>query len=116
MEWLCNCGKEATRIEILWQWRSAESIGHKRGRFVSYRCEIGCDHCVREHGEENCQYFEVGLNGRTKSAVASQIVPQILRQAPRGYVPKTDLKKALRDVHKAGPPQTVQAEKIQPSL
>lgn len=107
MEWLCNCDRAVTKVEILWQWRDAASIGHKHGRFVSYRCRIGCDNCIQKHGDEHCQYFNVWLTARTKKILVSQIVAEILRQAPRGYVPNSDVQGALREVHKEKPPKQV---------
>jgi hypothetical protein len=112
MEWLCDCDRQVTNVEILWQWRDAASIGQQHGRFVSYRCRIGCDNCVREHGDKNCQNFEVRLTAQTKKVLVSQIVAQVLKQAPRGYVPKSDLQDALRQVHKARSTETVRAGKI----
>jgi hypothetical protein len=103
MEWLCQCDKEVTRLEILWEWREAAALGHKHGRYVSYRCRIGCDVCVpHEHDERGrLQDFAVKLSASTKQALVSQVVAQVLKIGPRGFLPKTDIQQALRSVHKA---------------
>lgn len=108
MEWLCNCDRPVTTLEILWKWREAAAIGHQRGRFVSYRCRIGCDNCASagEHGNKDCQYFRVRLTARNKRILVRQILAEIVDKA-RDYVPKTDLQAALRDVHKTHPPKQV---------
>src|SRR5262245_41262935 len=102
MEWLCRCDKEATRLEVLWEWRDAAAIGQKRGRYVSYRCRIGCDGCVpyEEDQRGRLQYFAVRLNAATKQELVRQVVAQILEEGPRGFLPKTDIQGALRSVHK----------------
>ncbi len=102
MEWLCQCDKEATRLEILWEWRDAAALGHKHGRYVSYRCRIGCDGCVPHEKDERgrLQYFAVKLSASTKQALVSQVVAQVLKMGPRGFLPKTDIQQALRSVHK----------------
>lgn len=102
MSWLCQCGKPVTTVEILWQWRDAAAIGQRRGRFVSYRCRIGCNDCVPEHRDNDHQYFKVKLTARTKRDLVGQIVAEVLKQDPRGYIPKTDLQRALRNVRKPG--------------
>jgi hypothetical protein len=68
MEWLCGCDKEATRLEVLWEWRRAGDIGQKRGRFVSYLCRIGCDDCVpyKKDERDRLQYFTLKLSAPTK--------------------------------------------------
>jgi len=103
MEWLCQCDKEATRMEVLWEWRDAAALGHKHGRLVSYRCRIGCDGCVphEEDERQRLQYFAVKLSAHTKQDLVSQVVAQVLKIGPRGYLPKNDIKQALRSVHKA---------------
>jgi hypothetical protein len=103
MEWRCGCGNEATRIEVLCQWRDAAAIGQKQGRNVSYRCRIGCDGCVPNEEDERgrLQYFEVKLSVGTKQALVSQVVAQIFKMHPRGYLPKSDIQQALKSVSKA---------------
>jgi hypothetical protein len=102
MDWLCGCDKEATRLEVLWEWREAEAIGQERGRYVSYRCRIGCDDCVPDVEDERdrLQYFPVKLSASTKQLLVPQVVAQVLRMAPQGFLPKTDIQNALRSVHK----------------
>lgn len=101
MEWLCNCGKPVTTLELLWQWRDAAAIGHRHGRHVCYRCRIGCGQCIYEHGDNDCQYFQLNLTAPTKQKLVSQILAEILNDNPLGYLPRTDLQRALRDVHKS---------------
>jgi len=100
MQWLCDCGKPVTTVEVLWQWRDAAAIGQKHGREVCYQCRIGCGDCVHAHGDEHRQYFQVGVTARTKRDLVSQILAQILKQNPLGYLPRTDLQRALRLVRK----------------
>lgn len=102
MDWLCECDKEPTRLKVLWEWRRAGDIGHKRGRFVSYICRIGCDDCVPYEEDERgrLQYFPVKLSAPTKRALVDQVVAQVLNLRPRGFLPKTDIQEALRNVHK----------------
>jgi hypothetical protein len=104
MDWLCGCDKEATptRLEVLWEWREAEAIGHERGRYVSYRCRIGCGDCVPEVEDERdrLQYFPVKLSASTKQLLVPQVVAQVLKMEPCGFLPKTDIQRALRSVHK----------------
>jgi len=102
MKWLCGCEKEATRLEVLWEWRDAAAIGQKHGRYVSYRCRIGCGDCVPQEEDERgrLQYFPVKLNAATKQALVPQVVGQVLRIGPRGFLPKTDIQQALRSLHK----------------
>ena len=103
MAWLCGCDKEATRMEVLWEWRRGGDIGHKQGRDVAYGCRIGCGDCVpnREDERGRLQYFTVKLSAPTKQALVNQVLAQILRMDPRGYLPKTDIQGALRGVHKS---------------
>lgn len=103
MAWLCGCDKEATRMEVLWEWREGPDIGQKHGRFVSYRCRIGCEDCVPYEEDERgrLQYFTVTLRAPTKQALVNQVVAQVLRTGPRGFLPKTDIQGALRSVHKS---------------
>lgn len=102
MEWLCGCDKEATRLEVLWEWRDAAAIGQKRGRNVSYSCRLGCGDCVPNVEDERgrLQYFPVKLSAPTKQALVPQLVAQVLKMGPRGFLPKTDVQQALRSVHK----------------
>jgi hypothetical protein len=101
MEWICNCGKPVTTMGIHWEWRDAAAIGHREGRFVAYRTRLGCTDCVRTTLEEDgFQSFAVRLTGATKAALVPQLTAQILKQGPEGYVPKTDLQRALRSVTK----------------
>jgi hypothetical protein len=103
MVWLCQCDNEATRLEVLWEWRDGAAIGHKHGRNVSYRCRIGCEHCVPHEEDERgrLQYFALKLSAATKQALVPQVVAQVLKMGPRGFLPRTDIQKALRSVHKA---------------
>jgi hypothetical protein len=102
MEWLCGCEKVATRLEVLWEWRKAADIGQKHGRFVSYRCRIGCEDCVpyEEDDRARLQYFPLKLSAPTKQALVTQVVAQVLKMGPRDFLPKTDIRDALRSVHK----------------
>jgi hypothetical protein len=102
MAWLCGCDKEATRMEVLWEYRRGGDIGQKRGREVSYSCRIGCEDCVRDREDERgrLQYFELKLSAATKQALVNQVLAQVLRMDARGYLPKTDIQGALRSVHK----------------
>lgn len=102
MKWLCGCDQEPTRLEVLWEWRRGADIGHKRGRFVSYRCRIGCEDCVpfEEGPLGRFQYFPVKLAAPTKQALVPQVVGQVLKAGPRGFLPKTDVQGALRNVYK----------------
>jgi len=99
MDWLCNCNKPVTTLEILWQWRDAAAIGHRRGRFVSYRCRIGCEDCVPEQNDKDYQYFPVTLTASTKQVLRDQVLAEVMRKGLRGYLPRTDLQRALRNVH-----------------
>lgn len=87
-------------VEVLWEWRDAAAIGHRHGRHVCYECRIGCEDCVHEHGDQHYQYFRVGLTANTKRALVDQLLAEVLNQNPLGYVPRTDLQKALRPVRK----------------
>jgi len=102
MVWLCNCGKAVTTLRLLWQWRDAGAIGQKHGRNVCYGCRIGCEDClhVEPGGGEGYQYVKVKLTAPAKSALVNQILAEVINQGIPGYLPKTDLQKALRDVHK----------------
>lgn len=103
MKWLCGCDNEATRLEVLWEWRKAADIGQEHGRYVSYRCRIGCEDCVpyEEDERDRLQYFQVKLSATTKQTLVDQVVAQVLKMSPRGYLPKSDVKRALRNVHKS---------------
>lgn len=103
MAWLCECNNEATHMEVLWEWRRAGDIGHKRGRFVSYRCRIGCEDCLPYEKDERdrLQYFPLKLSAPTKQALVNQIVAQVLKTGPRDFLPKGDIREALRSVHKS---------------
>lgn len=103
MAWLCGCNKEATRMEVLWEWRKGADIGQKHGRNVAYGCRIGCADCVPDREDERgrLQFFELRLTAATKQALVNQVVAQILRMDPRGFLPKTDIQGALRSVHKS---------------
>ncbi len=98
MEWLCSCGKPVTTMEVMWVWRDAASIGHKHGRYVSYRCRIGCGDCVQNRGERDLQYFQLKLTARTKQNLVGQVLAEIMGSNPEGYVPRTDIQSALRHV------------------
>jgi hypothetical protein len=100
MEWLCNCGKPVTTLELLWQWRDAAAIGHRHGRHICYRCRIGCEDCVPKQGDNDYQYFPVRLTAGTKQGLRDQILAKIIGQGLRGYLPRADLQRALRNVHK----------------
>lgn len=101
MEWLCRCGKTATTVEVLWVWRPGAAIGHRHGRYVSYRCRIGCETCVPNGMEKDCQYFQVKLTAIMKQRLVGQVLAQVLNAGPQGYLPRTDLQRALRYVNKA---------------
>jgi len=101
MEWLCNCGKPVTTLEVLWQWRDAAAIGHRHGRNVCYRCRIGCEECVYNHDDDDCQYFQLNLTAPTKEKLVLQILAEVLNNNPIGYLPRTDLRRTLRNVHKS---------------
>jgi len=100
MQWLCSCGKEATTVEVQWVWREAAAIGQRHGRYVSYRCRIGCGECVK--GQADCQYFQVRLTASTKQNLAGQILAEVMNAParPMGYLPRTDLQRALRSIEK----------------
>lgn len=100
MEWLCQCGKVATTVEFQWYWRSAADIGHRQGRLVCYGCRIGCSDCVPQRADNDFQYFPVRLTAHTKQGLIGQILAEIVGKGPRGYVPKTDLQRALQSVRK----------------
>ena len=89
-----------TTLALLWQWREAAAIGHQRGRFVCYRCRIGCGDCVPEQGDKDYQCFQVRLTAGTKQNLVPQILAEIMPKGLRGYLPRTDLRGALLDVHK----------------
>lgn len=100
MEWLCECGKPVETLECQWVWRDASAIGQRRGRYVCYSARIGCGNCVQHRAENGYQYFQVKLTAQTKQALVGQVLGQILHNGPSGYVPKTDIQKALRNVQK----------------
>jgi hypothetical protein len=100
MEWLCSCGKPATTLELVWQWRDAAAIGHRHGRYVCYRCRIVCEDCVEKHADADYQFFQVGLTAGTKRGLADQILAESLQKGLRGYLPRSDLQRALRSVQK----------------
>jgi hypothetical protein len=105
MKWLCGCdkGNEATRLQVLWEWREAADIGQTRGRYVSYRCRIGCEDCVpyEEDERDRFQYFQLKLSATTKQTLVDQVLAEVLKTEPRGYLPKSDVKGALRNVRKS---------------
>ena len=100
MEWLCGCGKPVATVEVLWEWRDAAAIGQRQGRHVCYDCRIRCGDCVHEHGDQAYQYFQVRLTASTKRVLVDQILAEVLKQHPLGYLPRKDLQKALRPVRK----------------
>jgi hypothetical protein len=101
MEWSCDCGNTVTTLELVWQWRSAADIGQRRGRFVCYRCRIVCPNCIEQHPDADYQFMPVKLNADTKRKLVDQILAETIRgHELRGYLPRTDLQKALRRVHK----------------
>jgi hypothetical protein len=102
MEWLCSCGKPATTLELVWQWRDAAAIGHRRGRSVCYQCRIVCGDCVENHADTDYQFLQVGLTAGTKRKLVDQILAETLQGGLlRGYLPRSDLQRALRSVRKA---------------
>jgi hypothetical protein len=100
MEWLCQCGKPVTVVELLWHWRDAADIGQRHGRYVCYRCRIGCNDCIPQQADKDYEYFPVKLNAHNKQALVGQVLAETVNRGPRGYVPKTDVQRALRTVRK----------------
>lgn len=101
MEWLCTCGKPATTLELVWQWRDAAAIGQRHGRYVCYRCRIVCGDCIEKHADADYQFFQVRLTASTKEKLVDQILAETLQKGLRGYLPRTDLQRALRSVRKS---------------
>jgi hypothetical protein len=105
VEWLCKCGNPVTTAEFLWHWRNAADIGHKTGRYVCYGLRLGCNECISgEHDVDSgaeYQYIEISLSAQTKQALVNQLLAEALREAPWGYIPKTDIQKALRSIRAA---------------
>src|ERR1044072_354325 len=101
MEWLCKCEKPVTTAGVQWVWGEAAAIGHREGRYVSYGLQIGCGDCVDHKADNNYQYFQLKLFAPTKAALVDQFVAEVLKQCPRGYVPKIAVKRALREIRRA---------------
>jgi hypothetical protein len=103
MEWVCNCGKPVTTIELQWVWRNAADIGHKTGRYVCYNARLGCGDCLRRPDDnDGYQYIQVKLTAATKKALVDQILAQVLKRGTPGYIPRTDIQEALRNIRKQG--------------
>lgn len=102
MEWVCSCNKPATTLELVWQWRDAASIGHRHGRYVCYECRIVCGDCVEKHPDADYQFVPVKLTANTKGELVNQILAETVQTGQlRGYLPKTDLQRALRSLRKS---------------
>jgi len=100
MEWLCSCGKPATTLELVWQWRDAAAIGHRHGRYVCHRCRIVCGDCIEKHPDADYQLLQVRLTASTKGKLVGQILAETQKEL-RDYLPRTDLQRALRSVRKS---------------
>jgi hypothetical protein len=96
--WMCSCGKTANTLEVLWVWRAADSF--KQAGNVAYDCKIRCQDCAAKYPDQRRQSFSVDLTMDTKGDLVRQITAQVLQQGPRGYLPKSDLTKALRTIQK----------------
>lgn len=109
--WLCPCGEgPATTLALLWIWRTSAELPHaQRDRWVVYDCELWCADCAAAdrrsgyHRQDGMQYLTVKLSCQTKQELVAQILAQIVG-ATRGYVPKTDLRKALKALTRQGGP------------
>ena len=101
MEWLCKCERPVTTAGVQWVWGEAAAIGHREGRYVSYGLQIGCDDCVNHKAAKDYQHFQIKLSAQTKEALVDQFLAEVHKQAPRGYVAKIGVKRALREIHKA---------------
>lgn len=100
-KWLCSCGQPTTTLELVWVWREAASIGQRRGRYVCYRCRIVCDNCTEKHPDADYQFLRVRLTASTKGKLVDQLLAETVRTGQlRGYLPRTDLQRALRSVQK----------------
>jgi hypothetical protein len=101
MEWLCKCEKPVTTAGVQWVWGDAAVIGQREGGYVSCGLQIGCGDCVNHKANNNYQHFQIRLSAQTKAALVDQFLAEVLKQAPRSYLPKIAVKRALREIHKA---------------
>lgn len=104
MRWVCQCGNEVDHMAVLWEYRTSQQLGHRRGRNVAYECRIGCVECVSyEIGEDDggCyQHFPLKLSSPTKRELINQVLAQAIEFGSNGYLPKTDIRDALVGVYK----------------
>ena len=101
MDWLCDCGKAPTTLELVWQWRDASAIGHRQGRHVCYQCRIVCEDCIEKHPGADYQFLPVKLTAATKAQLVDQVLAETIQEGQlRGYLPRTDIQRALRSIQK----------------
>lgn len=95
--WKCEThGDKVTHLGMDWTWYPADG-NHRRGRYVCFACRIGCEECC----DERKTIIPIIPTAHTKERMVSQIIGQALRSGLlRGYLPKTDISRALREVYR----------------
>ena len=104
-EWMCLCGKSpVAKLYLMWD---RPDPRHMR-RDVCYGCNLYCQACaanaermfpiLKDGGRQHFQMFNVRITCRTKKLAVNQILAQVMDEGLIGYLPSTDLKRALRNV------------------
>ncbi len=105
MNWVCECGRaEADTLVIFWD--DSRLYDRPVGKLI----KLLCSGCVEQHvrrtanywRKDNFQYLPVGLSAQTMDRLVNQILAQVIGEA-HGYVPKTDLRRAIRALRKERP-------------
>jgi hypothetical protein len=95
--WLCRCGTPADTLMVMW------ITDHPIGRPVAGDVTVTCQSCAAGHNstlgdyhrKPDHQWFSnLRLTTRTKAKLVGQILAQVIGQL-RGYLPRTDLAKAI---------------------
>lgn len=96
-QWLCRCGTTADTLMVMW------ITDHPIGRPVAWDVRVTCQDCAAEHHstlgdyhrKPDHQWFSnLRLTTGTKAKLVGQILAQVIGQL-HGYLPKTDLAKAV---------------------
>lgn len=95
MRYICNCNRAEIKY-LVTKWRPYTNAHSGNTRPLCVLCKLYCDNCIKEHKLylEDCIKIPVTLNAITKEKAVYQLLIETTKYCP-GYLPKTDLTRAL---------------------